>query len=205
MMDDESDGGGCNGDETCDQNIGNETFLPLVSNADDEETFLPLVSNGSEEQTLTSSNNSNSIACNPSTSHGCISPEYGLCIPTIGCSGGEDYLTWWFENVYPSIADLKFDPSRVDWVDIGITLFGMSGDVALGTFTPIGVAYWGVTEIVEFVGMTKAMDEAEMGNLSGVGIEFVGRLADGVELVPGLGFYVGVGDIILNLSQGFYY
>jgi len=50
-------------------------------------------------------NNNNSSVCDPNTDILCYSEEQGLCVPGLGCSGGEVYREWWVNDYLPMMDD----------------------------------------------------------------------------------------------------
>lgn len=108
----------------------------------------------------------------------------------------------------------KVDWSRVDWVDVGIDVLGIAGDltVAVAMINPIpvaksvGVAAVGVTSFVEVVGLIKDLsDFSAAGDPSDLILTLEQKVAlDLFKLPPIVGSVANVVDLYIVLREARY-
>jgi hypothetical protein len=101
---------------------------------------------------------------------------------------------------------LKWDYERVDWISVGVDVFGIIGDVAFAAtplIGPIGPIIWVASQVAELITIGKAWDDLEMGDPVGVVGQVVGTLVKAGRLAPGIGYWFSIGDLIYNLGKGF--
>jgi RHS repeat-associated protein len=108
----------------------------------------------------------------------------------------------------------KVDWSRVDWVDVGIDVLGIAGDltVAVAMINPIpvaktvGVAAVGVTSFVEVVGLIKDLNDfSAAGDPSDLILTLEQKVAlDVLKLSPVVGSVANVIDLYITLSEAQY-
>jgi hypothetical protein len=99
---------------------------------------------------------------------------------------------------------LKWNPNRVDWVDVGIDVFGIIGDVAF-LFPPGGTVIWFISEVPELLTVGKAWDQLETGDPSDVLVDLGVAAAQSAKLLPEGGSVANVFSLLANLSKGVYF
>ena len=75
----------------------------------------------------------------------------------------------------------------------------------MGTGTPVGAVVWAGSTFVKMMTLGKGWDDLEMGDpMSPLG-HFVGALVKAGRLPPIVGSGASIGDLIYNLTKGFYW
>jgi hypothetical protein len=94
-----------------------------------------------------------------------------------------------------------FHPEKVDWVDVGIGVFGIVGDFA--KVTGVGVPVWVSSEIVEGIGVAKDTYDLVNGDATGAATSGGKAISNLLGLEPTIyGFLGNIITIGLALSQG---
>ena len=98
------------------------------------------------------------------------------------------------------VPKLGFKPANPDWVDVGIDLFGIVGDVAAIYAPGPGTFVDAVATGVEIVGTTKHFDDFEIGEGSILDVNFdaSGLIIDSFRIPPGYGSIFSTIDLVSN-------
>ena len=100
-----------------------------------------------------------------------------------------------------------YDPSKVDWYDVGLGTIGLLGDIAtptcvLGSVPSCIVV--GVGKVTDILSIAHSADQMEVGDYSAP-VDMAADIADvGEAFGPKVAKAFGVGDILYEIIQGFY-
>ena len=112
------------------------------------------------------------------------------------------------DGIYPVKKEFRW--GAVDWLDIGINIIGIGGDIALGSTLVgdmAGPEVWLVTEGVEYVGIARNVSNSDNNALGRDGIakavEVIGDLRRSAILAPGIGFVFNLINIREDFLKGY--
>ena len=99
---------------------------------------------------------------------------------------------------------LRIDASRIDWVDAGVDVLGIAGDIGLRTGHPVGLGLWGVSEVAELGTIGKAWDDLDLGDPTGVLLMPPSVLAKTGRIAPFFGYLANLVGLVSNLGNSMY-
>ncbi|MBI3159411.1 MAG: hypothetical protein HYZ26_07420 [Chloroflexi bacterium] len=109
----------------------------------------------------------------------------------------------YFPATYLPEWTIYYDASQIDWLGLGIDVFGIGGDIALGLNPIIGAPIWFASEIPEFLTIGSDFDALDMQEGDSVVSVLLGlgtTLAQELKLVPEVGSLGNAVSILDNIG-----